>query len=298
MTNQKAEGQEAASAQAVYRGHKVEMSEVADQDDDTSFMMNMKSKLTTPIDIETAVTLPTVVEPLRVDATAKEAPQLSRTYTSGETYSEWLKPFGAEWTLRSIVQAKTESEAKAILKNWIHKAWVEEVVGDMIEGVTIYSLSYLFTYLIVTPDRSGRLSTPTLGIPMLLHSSRHYRIILHTLPCNLQTCDLYVYLHFKYLSSSPYSMYPSLELSLIYTETIVLFSADELRKLSQGAYYFKGIFGDCPSARQPTVFLDRSSGLIISSRLYPCSLTGANRWRWHWISYCQQSTLQLAWHSS
>ncbi len=121
-TDLKAAGQEAASAQAVHRGHKVEMSEVADQDDDTSFMMNMKSKLTFPVDIEAAVTLPMVVEPSRVDATAKEAPQLLRTYTSGETYDGWLKPFGAEWTLRGIVQAKTESEAKAILKNWIHKA--------------------------------------------------------------------------------------------------------------------------------------------------------------------------------
>ncbi len=135
MTDQQAAGQEAASAQAVHRGHKVEMSEVTDQDDNTSFMMNMKSKLTTPIDIETAVTSPTVVEPSQVDATAKEAPQLSRTYTSGKTYSEWLKPFGAEWTLHSIVQAKTESEAKAILKNWIHKARVEEVVDNMIEGM-------------------------------------------------------------------------------------------------------------------------------------------------------------------
>ncbi len=135
MTDLKAAGQEAASAQAVHRGHKVEMSEITDQDDDTSFMMNMKGKLTSPIDIDTAVTSPTVVEPSRVDATAKEAPQLSRTYTSGETYSEWLKPFGAEWTLHGIVQAKTESEAKAILKNWIHKARAEEVVDDMIKGM-------------------------------------------------------------------------------------------------------------------------------------------------------------------
>ncbi len=134
-TDQKAVGQEAASAQAVQRGHKVAMSEVPDQDDNTSFMMNMKSKLMSPIDIDTAVTSPMVVEPSWVDAMAKEAPQLSRTYTSGETYSEWLKPFGAEWTLRSIVQAKTESEAKAILKNWIHKARAEEVMDDMIEGM-------------------------------------------------------------------------------------------------------------------------------------------------------------------
>ncbi len=35
---------------------------------------------------------------------------------------EWLKPFGAKWTLRGIKEARTELEAKAILKNWIHKA--------------------------------------------------------------------------------------------------------------------------------------------------------------------------------
>ncbi len=133
--HQVAIGQEAASAQAINRGRKVSMSKVSDQDDNTSFMMNMKSKLTSPIDIDATVTLPMVVEPLRVDATAKEAPQLSRTYTSGETYNEWLKPFGAEWTLRGIVQAKTELEAKAILKNWIHKARAEEVVDSMIEGM-------------------------------------------------------------------------------------------------------------------------------------------------------------------
>ncbi len=32
--------------------------------------------------------------------------------------------------------------------------------------------------------------------------------------------NLYVYLHFKYLRSSSHSMYPSIELTLIYTETI------------------------------------------------------------------------------
>ncbi len=131
--DQKAEGQEAASAQAVERGHQTTLIEVPDDQDITSFMMNKKANLTPPL--ETAVTSPTVVEPSQVDATAEEAPQLSRTYTSGESYHEWLKPFGAEWTLRGIVQAKTESEAKAILKNWIHKARAEEVVDEMIEGM-------------------------------------------------------------------------------------------------------------------------------------------------------------------
>ncbi len=97
------------------------MSEVIDQDANTSFMMNMKSKLTPTIGI--AVTLPTVVKPSWVDMKAEKV------------LYEWLKPFGAEWTLRGIVQAKTESEAKAILKNWIHKARAEEVVDSMIEGM-------------------------------------------------------------------------------------------------------------------------------------------------------------------
>ncbi len=84
------------------------MSEVLDQDDNTSFMMNMKANLTPTVEI--TVTSPMVVEPSQVDAKAEKV------------LHEWLKPFGAEWTLHSIIQAKTESEAKAILNNWIHKA--------------------------------------------------------------------------------------------------------------------------------------------------------------------------------
>ncbi len=49
---------------------------------------------------------------------------------------------------------------------------------------------FLFTYLIVTPDQSGRLSTLALGIPMLslqrYASSLRHHVLLHTLPCNLQ----------------------------------------------------------------------------------------------------------------
>ncbi len=66
-TDSKAAGQEAASVQAVNRGRKVSMSEVPDPDDNSSFVMNMKSKLTPPIDIDTAVTSPSVVEPSQVD---------------------------------------------------------------------------------------------------------------------------------------------------------------------------------------------------------------------------------------
>ncbi len=108
-------------AQTGWVMRKVCMYEVPDQEDDTSFMMNMKTKFAPTI--ETMVTLPMVVEPSWVDVKAEKVPH------------EWLKPFGAEWTLRNIVQAKTELEAKAILKNWIHKACMEEVVDKMIKGM-------------------------------------------------------------------------------------------------------------------------------------------------------------------
>ncbi len=37
--------------------------------------------------------------------------------------------------LHEIKEARMESEAKAILKNWIHKMRIEEVVDEMIEGL-------------------------------------------------------------------------------------------------------------------------------------------------------------------
>ena len=60
-TDKQAIGQEAASAQAVERGHQATLIEVPDNEDITSFMMNKKANLITPL--ETAVTSPTVVEP-------------------------------------------------------------------------------------------------------------------------------------------------------------------------------------------------------------------------------------------
>ncbi len=100
---------------------KVHMYEVPDPEDDTSFMMNKKAKLIPTIEI--TVTSPMVVEPSWLDAKAEKV------------LHEWLKPFGAEWTLHGIMEARTESEAKAILKNWIHKACTEGIVDEMIEGM-------------------------------------------------------------------------------------------------------------------------------------------------------------------
>ncbi len=48
---------------------------------------------------------------------------------------QWLKLFEAEWMLCGIKEARTEAEAQAVLKNWIHKTRVEEVVDEMLEGL-------------------------------------------------------------------------------------------------------------------------------------------------------------------
>ncbi len=99
--------------------------------------------------------------------------------------------------------------------------------------VMIYSLSNLFYLpnrdsgpvglLIDTNTWHSHVITPTLRLfTSILRATPHS-------PMQSTMRDLYVYLRFKYLSSGPYSMYPSLELTLIYTETIALFSADQLK---------------------------------------------------------------------
>ncbi len=108
-------------AQTRWETPKVCMIEVSDNEDDTSFQINIKTKLTPPVAPE--VTQLMVAEPLGPDMKTEKVPH------------DWLKPFSAEWTLCGIVEARTESEAKAILKNWIHKTWAEEVVDEMIEGM-------------------------------------------------------------------------------------------------------------------------------------------------------------------
>ncbi len=97
------------------------MVEVPDEEDDTSFRQWQKTNLTPPVAPE--VTQSTVAEPSGSGVKTEKVP------------SEWLKPFSAEWTLHRIVKACTESEAKVILKNWIHKMQVKEVVDELIEGM-------------------------------------------------------------------------------------------------------------------------------------------------------------------
>ncbi len=93
--HQLAVGQEAASAQAVNRGRKVIMSEVSDQETSPASLWRVKNKLTTPfyLDLDATVTSPTVVEPSRVDAMAREVRSsralilVARHITSGSNHS-------------------------------------------------------------------------------------------------------------------------------------------------------------------------------------------------------------------
>ncbi len=79
------------------------MYEIPNNEDDMSFQMSMKTKLIPSVAPE--VTQSMVAEPSGPGAKTEKVPH------------KWLKPFGAEWTLHGIVEARTESEAKAILKN-------------------------------------------------------------------------------------------------------------------------------------------------------------------------------------
>ncbi len=99
---------------------KVHMVEVPDDKDDTSFLMQ-KTKFAPPIAPE--VTQSTVAELSGSSMKTEKVPH------------EWFKPFSAKWTLCGIIEARTELEAKAILKNWTHKTHAEEVIDEMIEGM-------------------------------------------------------------------------------------------------------------------------------------------------------------------
>ncbi len=113
--------EEAASAQAVKRGHQVQIKEIPDDEDDMSFQLSQKANQVPPVVHEE--TQLTVAKPLGSGVKTEKVPP------------KWLKPFEAELTLQGIKEARTESEVRAILKNWIHKTQVEEVVNEMIEGL-------------------------------------------------------------------------------------------------------------------------------------------------------------------
>ncbi len=82
---------------------KVSMVEVPDEEDNTSFWRYKKANLTPSVALE--VTQLTVAKPSDSGVKTEKVPY------------DWLKTFGAKWTLHRIIEARTESEVKAILEN-------------------------------------------------------------------------------------------------------------------------------------------------------------------------------------
>ncbi len=115
------EQEEAASAQVVKRGHQVQIEEIPDDEDDMSFLLSRKTNQKPPVAHE------------ETQSMVAESPD--RGVKTEKVPHKWLKPFEAEWMLHEIKEARTESEARAVLKNWIHKMQVEEVVDEMLEGL-------------------------------------------------------------------------------------------------------------------------------------------------------------------
>ncbi len=146
-----AAGQEAASAQAVKRGHQVTMIEVPDDEDDTSFQRwvanssptispkrksaelptppNSPTKTTSPLPNEgvgptyvpkNEVTSPTVATPSVASAKVQEAPP------------QWMRPFEVDWTLCVVCKARNDNAARAALAVWIHKDKRAEMMNELL----------------------------------------------------------------------------------------------------------------------------------------------------------------------
>ncbi|SJL10463.1 uncharacterized protein ARMOST_13849 [Armillaria ostoyae] len=107
-----AAGQEAASAQAVNRGHSVTCIEVPDEDDDTAFQLWL-AKEQTP-------------------AVAKKGDELSLVPPTKTDSQRWLKPFEVDWTLRAVCEARNDNAVCAVLFVWTHQDRVPELTPELL----------------------------------------------------------------------------------------------------------------------------------------------------------------------
>ncbi|SJL11279.1 uncharacterized protein ARMOST_14682 [Armillaria ostoyae] len=111
-TKKTAAGQEAASAQAVNRGHSVTCIEVPDEDDDTAFQIWLAKEQT-----------PKVV---------KKGNEPSSVPTTKTDTHRWLKPFEVDWTLRAVCEARNDNAARAALFVWTHVDRVPELITELL----------------------------------------------------------------------------------------------------------------------------------------------------------------------
>ncbi|SJL16284.1 uncharacterized protein ARMOST_19804 [Armillaria ostoyae] len=99
-----ATGKEAASAQAVQRGHSVTLIEVPDQDDDTAFQIWLAKEQIPAMAKKEA----TSDEPAQSSAMGNE--RSSDPPTKSDP-SRWYKPFEVDWTLCTVCEARNDNAA-------------------------------------------------------------------------------------------------------------------------------------------------------------------------------------------
>ncbi|SJL15225.1 uncharacterized protein ARMOST_18711 [Armillaria ostoyae] len=114
-TKKEAAGLEAASAQAVNRGHSVTCIEIPDEDDDTAFQLWLAKER-----------LPIVTQ---TEATSDEP---ARSSTKPVTFQKWYKPFEVDWTLRAVCEARNDNAARAALYVWTHVDRVPELTPELL----------------------------------------------------------------------------------------------------------------------------------------------------------------------
>ncbi|SJL18319.1 uncharacterized protein ARMOST_21905 [Armillaria ostoyae] len=107
-------GQEAASAQAVNRGHSVTCIEVPDEDDDTAYQTWLAKER-----------LPT--ETKKGDEPSSVPPT--------KTNMKWFKPFEVDWTLRAVCEARNDNATRAALFVWTHVDRVPELTTELLSEI-------------------------------------------------------------------------------------------------------------------------------------------------------------------
>ncbi|SJL13786.1 uncharacterized protein ARMOST_17234 [Armillaria ostoyae] len=107
-----ATGLEAASAQAVNRGHPTTCIEVPDEDDDMAFQIWL-AKERTPTIVKKGDE-PSSVPPVKPDS------------------QRWYKPFEVDWTLRAVCEARNDNAAHAALFVWTHQDRVPELTPELL----------------------------------------------------------------------------------------------------------------------------------------------------------------------
>ncbi|SJL16483.1 uncharacterized protein ARMOST_20009 [Armillaria ostoyae] len=105
-------GKEAASTQAVNRGHSVSIIEVPNEDDDMAYQIWLAKE--------------------RTPAIAKKGSEPSSDPPMKSNPSRWYKPFEVDWTLHAVCEARNDSAAHAALFVWMHRDRIPKLTEQLL----------------------------------------------------------------------------------------------------------------------------------------------------------------------